>query len=157
MKPFPEWNDVAIDGLPKSGVPVTAALRNSQGNWRRIRAQYAAPNTLPLDFDAGDAGTYDETTDTYYCSEGWYETNEYEETHWEVSDPVLYWMELPPLPPVTTIDADRHCSVCGPEPIAFVKDESQTWPSVVVHDRCRAAFDKRQREAMTNFSVTGVK
>jgi hypothetical protein len=29
---------------------------------------------------------------------GWYETNEYEETHWAVSDPVTHWMKLPDPP-----------------------------------------------------------
>lgn len=93
------WRVVAIDGLPKSGVPVIAFVINAAGKSRRIRAMYAAEKTLPLDADCDDPGAvFDEETDTLYCPEGWYETNEYEETHWGVSDPVTHWMPLPEAP-----------------------------------------------------------
>lgn len=89
--------------LPESGVPVIAAVRNSHDKLRRIRAQYAAPKTLEVGDEAAvDFGEYDEESDTYYCPQGWYETNEYEETHWAVDGRVTHWMPLPvsPLPEV---------------------------------------------------------
>ena len=101
------WRHVDEE-MPKSGVPVIALITNPLGKTRRIRAAYAATNTLPLDSEAeDDAATYDEATDTYYCSEGWYETNEYEETHWRVEDPVTHWMPLPSPPAPVDQKADN--------------------------------------------------
>lgn len=95
---FGLWYDPA-ESIPKSGVPVIALVINRLGNTRRIRACYAAPNTLELSPEAeDDGGTYDEEKDKYYCSEGWYEMNEYEDTHWKISDPVVAWTDLPELP-----------------------------------------------------------
>jgi len=92
------WND-PVESMPKSGTAVIALATNQLGNLRRIRATYAAPNTLPLSPDAeDDNGTYDEEKDAYFCSEGWYEMNEYEDTHWKVADPVVAWCELPEVP-----------------------------------------------------------
>ena len=90
------------DQMPEPGVPVIAYVPSygGGGHDRRIRAAYAAPKTLPLHIDA-EGGEYDEETDTYWCEQGWYETNEYEECHWAVTDEVTHWMPLPP-PPVAT-------------------------------------------------------
>jgi len=87
------------DKMPEAGVPVIAYVPNyGRGeNSRRIRAQYAPPKTLAQHADC-DGGEYDEATDTYYCKDGWYETNEYEEVHWGVSDTVTHWMPLPEAP-----------------------------------------------------------
>jgi hypothetical protein len=88
------WRRVE-DEMPKSGVPVLAYLVNRLGKGRCIRASYAATKTLELSYDSDDEdGVYDEETDTYYCSEGWYESNEYEAIHWKV-DGVTHWMPLP--------------------------------------------------------------
>lgn len=87
------------DRLPGSGVPVIAWVPNRGAGGRRIRAEYAAPKTLELHPECEpEEGSYDEDTDTYWCSEGWYESNEYEEIHWKVSDPVTHWMPLPAPP-----------------------------------------------------------
>lgn len=86
--------------MPKTGTPVIAFVENVYGNknaTRRIRAEYAAPKSLPLHEDA-EGGEYDETTDQYYCEEGWYESNEFEETHWRVDGDVTNWMPLPSPP-----------------------------------------------------------
>lgn len=84
--------------MPPPGTPVLAFVPDFGGGGlsRRIRAHYAAPLTLPLSEDADPAGgDYDEKTDEYYAEEGWYETNEYEETHWRVGGQVTHWMPLP--------------------------------------------------------------
>jgi|SRR3990172_2381540 len=93
-----EWIKCS-DKMPDAGVPVLAYVPNFCGGdrSRRVRAQYAPPKTLEQSPDA-DGGEYDEATDTYYCEEGWYETNEYEDIHWAVSDAVTHWMPLPEAP-----------------------------------------------------------
>lgn len=97
---MPKWIRCE-DEMPKSGVPIIAFIPAFGGGTksRRIRAQYAADKTLEQSVDA-DGGVYDEATDTYYCEEGWYETNEYEEVHWAVSNKVTHWMPLPEIPEV---------------------------------------------------------
>jgi hypothetical protein len=91
------WVPVS-EKLPPPGVPVLAFVQNhGHGKFtRRIRAQYAASKTLEA-FD-DEEGEYDEKRDAYFVKPGWYETNEYEETHWAVSDPVTHWMKLPDPP-----------------------------------------------------------
>lgn len=90
------------DQMPKPGISVLAfvqAERDDGKLWtRRIRAQYAAEGTL----EAADEeeGVYDEKRDAYFVAPGWYETNEYEEIHWCVHDPVTHWMPLPEPPTV---------------------------------------------------------
>lgn len=92
------WIPTTVE-MPPSGVPVIAFVPNfcSGGKSRRIRAQYAQPKTLELSEEA-EGGEYDEVTGTYYCTEGWYETNEYEDVHWAVSDVVTHWQPLPDVP-----------------------------------------------------------
>lgn len=82
--------------MPESGVPVIVFVPTCDGRpySRRLRAAYAAPKTLPSDPDSED-GEYDEDTDEYYCPEGWYEENDFEEPHWRITDPVTHWMPMP--------------------------------------------------------------
>ena len=95
---IPVWIPVT-HRLPPAGVLVIALVApNDYGKIRRIRAQYAPPKTLEQSPEC-DGGEYDEATDTYYCAQGWYETNEYEDVHWNVGGVVTHWMALP-LPPV---------------------------------------------------------
>jgi len=42
-----------------------------------------------------EGGEYSEEEDEYYLEEGWYEWNQYEETHWLIEKPVTHWMYLP--------------------------------------------------------------
>lgn len=86
------------DRMPEAGVPVIAYLKNELGKGRRIRAFYATPRMLEVSSDLDGAADHDEETDTYYTPEGWYEDNEYEETHWKVTDPITHWMALPEPP-----------------------------------------------------------
>lgn len=86
------WLPVA-ERLPEPGTPVLLDI----GKQFPIRAMWAAKHTVEapteqVDIDWGD---YDETTDTYYSPEGWYEWNEHEECHWFVHDAPLAWMTLP--------------------------------------------------------------
>lgn len=84
--------------MPEPGVPVIALVNpNEYGKKRRIRAMWAPAKTLELALDA-EGGEYSEEDDKYYCEEGWYETNEYEEVHWNVSGTVTHWQPLPPYP-----------------------------------------------------------
>ena len=86
--------------MPEPDMPVLIAVRRSNGTTRRLRASYAPPKTLPVGFEmhADDFGEYDEETDEYYCPEGWYEHNEYDDVHWAVEGEVTHWWELPPFP-----------------------------------------------------------
>lgn len=85
------------EAMPEAGRTVLAFFVNEFGHARRIRAEYAAPHTLQLADDDGDFGV--EAPDgEFYCPEGWYEQNEYEETHWAVSGSVTHWMPLPSAP-----------------------------------------------------------
>jgi len=91
------WTSVN-DQMPEPGVPVIALVNpNEYGKTRRIRAMWVPAKTLELHLDA-EGGMYDEATDTFYCEEGWYETNEYKEVHWNVSGTITHWQKLPPLP-----------------------------------------------------------
>ncbi len=92
-----EWIKVK-DQLPEPGKFVIAYFKNEHGKDRRIRAMY-----VPRFFmdDLGDSGCdpdYDEEEDMYFWPEGWYECNEFEDTHWMVDGNVTHWMPLPEVP-----------------------------------------------------------
>ena len=79
--------------LPEPGKPVLLDI----GMEYPIRAMWAAKHTLEVGMDDDSGfGEYDETTDTYYCPEGWYEWNEHEETHWAVDKTPRAWAPLQP-------------------------------------------------------------
>ena len=88
----PAWT-IAEERMPKPCVNVLAYTGKAQP----IRAQWVPAKTLEDNCNS-DFGEYDESTDLYYWPEAWYETNEHEETHWMVDDPVTHWMPLPPSP-----------------------------------------------------------
>jgi hypothetical protein len=84
---------VALPGaLPEPGVPVLLDI----GKKYPIRALWAAKHTVEAADDDTDWAEYDEATETYYCPEGWYEWNEFEETHWAVNEIPSAWTPLPP-------------------------------------------------------------
>jgi hypothetical protein len=84
--------------LPPHGVPVLAYYRNELGKSRVVRATYYGPMELEQADECGGPGDYDEKSDEYYAPEGWYETNEHEETYWRVDETVTHWMRLPDPP-----------------------------------------------------------
>lgn len=88
--------------MPAPGIPVIAYVPSFDGGgkYRRLRAQYAPPKTLEMGPEC-EGGIYDEETDTFYCEEGWYETNVHEEVHWAITDEVTHWMPLPDVPAQT--------------------------------------------------------
>lgn len=100
MSDAPAWIGVD-DRLPPDDTPVLVAVTGGIG-WPVLRASYARRFTLEVGVGVEDsAGEYDEKTDTYYCGEGWFEMNCYEETHWRIEGAVTHWMPLPDPPEKT--------------------------------------------------------
>jgi hypothetical protein len=102
----PEQEPVAwisvTDALPKSGVTVLACYRNRLGKLRRIRAHWIAAKTAEANSEDWDqCSEYDEATDTYYVTEGWYECidnwGDYSAVAVSEGD-VTHWMPLPEAP-----------------------------------------------------------
>ena len=85
--------------LPEPNEPVLAYVKNAYSGNRSmvIRAQYAPAKTLEQSIEC-EGGDYDEETDTYWCLEGWYETNCFDEINWRVDGVVNHWMPLPKKP-----------------------------------------------------------
>jgi len=102
----PEQEPVAwisvTDALPKPGVNVLACYRNRLGKLRRIRAHWIAAKTVEVYSEDWDlCSEYDEATDTYYVTEGWYECidNWGDYSAVAVSEgEVTHWMPLPEAP-----------------------------------------------------------
>lgn len=85
------WISVEAE-MPEPGVAVLLDI----GSKTPIRAMWAAKHTVKAHEDAEPGWCdYDESTDAYYCPEGWYEWNEHEDVHWEVSATPRAWMRLP--------------------------------------------------------------
>ena len=102
-----KWVGVA-DGMPESGICVIAFFVNEFGKHRTIRAQYAAQYSLEQ-ADECDGGEYSEDDDTFYCDEGWYESNEFENVHWAVDGDISHWMPLPDPPAALHTEATEDC------------------------------------------------
>jgi hypothetical protein len=100
-----EWISVK-NKMPESGVPVIAFVVDAHAGkyTRTIRASYAAAKTLEQSPDC-DGGEYDADADVYWCDEGWYEDNFFEETHWAVDGTVTHWMPLPDPPKGSVVKA----------------------------------------------------
>ena len=93
------WIPVS-EKMPPADVPVMAYFVNEHGKHRRIKAFFAPRFTVETSVD-NDWFEYNEAgdDDNAYLPEGWYESNEFEDTHWHVTATVTHWMALP-LPPV---------------------------------------------------------
>lgn len=82
------WIDSRVK-MPQSGVAVLGVV-----DGKVLRVQYVAK------YEIDDVGNYNgdpdycEANDTYYWPAGWYEWNEYEETHWAVDGYVTHWQLL---------------------------------------------------------------
>lgn len=91
-----EWIKVS-DRLPFPGVKVIAYYKNINGKGRRIRAEWVPKFSMEDDGEFQGDCDYDEHGDAFW-PEGWYETNEHEETSWRVDEEVTHWTQLPPPP-----------------------------------------------------------
>lgn len=94
------------DRLPEPGIPVIVYVPllpygDMPRCGLRLRAQYSDGHSM--ESDGEEDAEYDEVADIYYCPKGWYETNEFEETHWRISGEVTHWMPLPDPPAVVPI------------------------------------------------------
>lgn len=95
-----EWIK-ADERKPKDGIPVLVAFvvgdRAKVLKW--ARAMWVGAKSLSTEDAPFDEGAeYDEETDTYYWPEGWYEWNQYEETHWRLDNGgkrVTHWAYVP--------------------------------------------------------------
>jgi len=87
---------------------VLACYVNEYGMTRQVRAEYVRRGELEANDDiVGDWCEYDEATDTYNCPEGWYEFNEGEDVHWEISGDVTHWRPLPEPPEQPATEGER--------------------------------------------------
>ena len=93
-----EW--ISVDKkLPRPGYFVLAYFKNSHGKDRRIRAFHAPIYTIECN-NEDEYTDYCETLDKYFLPPGWYEANEFEETHWRVDGDITHWCPLPDAPEV---------------------------------------------------------
>ena len=95
-----DWISVT-DRLPHPAMMVLVATIDHLGNGFVVMAEYSDGKSLLVADECciEDWGTYDEKTDEWWCPVGWFESNQTDETHWQVNEPVTHWMPLPD-PPV---------------------------------------------------------
>lgn len=81
---------------PEKDTPVIALGVNNNNKIKRVRAKWIPEFYQESDGDDfhGDLD-YSEEKDEFYWPEGWYEWNEFDDTHWLVDVKVLYWIPLP--------------------------------------------------------------
>jgi hypothetical protein len=94
------WVPVA-ERMPESGVTVLACYVNGCGKPRRVRAQWIAAKSVESSPES-EIGEYDESADTYYDPEGWYERIDNWDDHTAVAiyqGTPTHWMPLP-APPI---------------------------------------------------------
>jgi hypothetical protein len=92
-----QWVPVS-ERLPEDSKPVLAVVKEGKRQFV-LRVMYARKFDLVCGTDCDEAFLdYDEKTDEYYCKEGWYEDNQFEEIHWGISGDVTHWMPLPEPP-----------------------------------------------------------
>jgi len=99
MRSANQWIEITDDNMPPKGIPVIAFGKNDNGKNRTLRAMWIPKNFQEDDGDFSGDADYNEEKDAYYWPEGFYEWNEYEDTHWFVSHKITHWMPLPEPPP----------------------------------------------------------
>ena len=87
-----------LERLPENEQNVIWTFKNSIWNSRVIRCFYARKYEVEMWDDPWDFWEYNEEKDEYYLPEWWYESNEYEEINYKVSDEITHYQPLP-LPP----------------------------------------------------------
>ena len=88
-----EWIS-AKESMPNHLNPVIVFGLNRYGVPRKLRAFYA-PKCTVSDDNENEAAEYCEEKDEYCLQEGWYEENEFEDTHWMIEFEITHWMPLP--------------------------------------------------------------
>ncbi len=87
------------ESLPESGKPVLVKCGKTV-----LRAAHVAKHALSEEefgwFEDGEYTDYNEADDKTYWPAGWFEWNEYEETHWKLEKEPTCWMPLPEAPNV---------------------------------------------------------
>lgn len=92
----------SIKNMPENGRNVLAYYVNNSGNYRIVKAFYAALYAIESGYDDDlNDSEYDDKTDTYYFPEGWYEVidnwPDYSCVRINEGD-VTHWMPLPEPP-----------------------------------------------------------
>lgn len=94
------WVKLNGENYPKPGKPVLVFGKNESGKERILRAIWVPKfhmNDEDFEEFRGDLD-YNEEKDMFYWPEGWYEWNEHEETHWQISFPITHYRNLPLYP-----------------------------------------------------------
>jgi len=97
-----EWNTgvwiSAKVAMPQSGRIVLAFYKNRSGMERIIRAAWVAENSEEAADDLDEIGVYNESDDTYYWPEDWYEQIDNWAAYSAVAvreGEITHWMPLP--------------------------------------------------------------
>lgn len=83
--------------MPRCEELILVAGINEYGTEKILRAIYVRKHTI-IASSEDDNDEYDAAHDEYYIKEGFYEMNEFEDTHWKIDFEILYWMPLPKYP-----------------------------------------------------------
>ena len=94
---YGEWISVE-ERLPENEQNVLWTFKNSCWKSRVIRCFYARKFQVEIYDDPYDFWEWNEEKDEYYIPEWWYESNEYDEVNYAISDEITHWQPLP-LPP----------------------------------------------------------
>jgi len=91
------WVKVS-ERLPEPGKTVLALVGKSVIRCRRIPKFFAQCGENGYGDYEDEGGDYNEETDSCYWKEGWYEWNQFEETHWMTGETPTKWRSLPTPP-----------------------------------------------------------
>lgn len=103
------WRPVVDGGeMPPNDKPVLAVVwdgvQGASGRRWVVRAKYVGRFTIPDNGDFIGEAEYDPSgfdgEDMYWWPEGWYEWNEFDETHYMINGTVTHWSVMPGLPEV---------------------------------------------------------
>lgn len=86
-----EW---ITDRKPKSEQPVLVTIE-AKGKRYVQEAMWIAAKTVEEKNQCNSDFDYDDSTDTYYCTEGWYVECWACECSWRILGAVLGWREMP--------------------------------------------------------------
>lgn len=90
-----DWQPIA--SAPKMR-KVIVFYRNALSKARVVMGCYYLANSLVMDDDYEEVGTYDEVTGNSYAPEGWYEEHDSEEPLLPLQGEPTHWMPLPEPP-----------------------------------------------------------